>query len=108
MLYLMDYETFDRNTDTSDKDYFFFVAWLSDRTAGELRLALASPELQRQALCRYYKRGKTANLSTEELVDFLGVSSPSIIDLAGYTEQEGNALMQISASLTDDDIDRVE
>jgi len=53
-------------------------------------------------LCRYYGRGERANLTPGELIDFLAVSSPSILDAAGYTEAEADALMKLSDSLTDD------
>lgn len=101
----MDYNKFDNdNPDTSDAEYFAFVAWLSAKTAEELRQAKGNADAQKQALCRYYKRGACASLSTGELVDFLGVSSPSIIEDAGYDEEEGDALMQMSDALGRDAI----
>ena len=60
---------------------------------------------QRMACCRYFKRGRIADLSTSELVDFLGVSSPSILELAGYSDKEANRVMKMIASLKDDEID---
>ncbi len=102
----MDYESYDNDTDPSDEDYFAFVEWLSNRTASELRQALGDREVQQQALCRYYKRGERANLTTGEMIDFLGVSTPSIRDRAGYNEEQGDLLMQISDALTEDDIQR--
>lgn len=102
----MDYDKFDNDSDASDADYFAFVEWLSEHAATELRQAKGETERQKQALCRYYKRGLRANLTTSELIDFLGVSSPSILDRAGYYEAEGDALMAISDGLTDEDIER--
>jgi hypothetical protein len=103
----MDFNKFDNDTDESDDNYFAYVAWLSDLTAEDLRRVKGSPEQQKEALCRYYKRGEQANLAAGELIDFLGVSSPSICDMAGYTEEEGDALFVISDKLTDDEISRV-
>ena len=100
----MDYENYDNDTDESDANYFAFVEWLSERTATELRTAKADPLAQKQVLCRYYNRGERANLTEGELIDFLAVSSPSILDMAGYSEEEGTALMEISDSLTDEDL----
>ena len=100
----MDYQNYDKDTDNSDEDYFVFVSWLSDLTAAELREAKRDPTQQKQALCRYYKRGERANLTAGELVDFLAVSTPSILDKAGYMDEEGMAVMEISDSLTEEDI----
>jgi Holliday junction DNA helicase RuvB len=98
----MDYETYDNDTNESDDDYFDFVDWLSNLTAAELREAKGNPEKQKLALCHYWQRGLQANL-TVELIDYLCVSSPSILDMAGYSEEEGDAVIQISDSLTEVD-----
>jgi len=103
------FNKFDNDADsTTDADYFAFVAMLSERTAEDLREALGNPEKQKMALCRYYKLGERANLTAGELIDFLAVSSPSIIDLAGYSDDDGDALMEISDNLTDDDLESAE
>lgn len=93
----MDYSTFDNHTDPSDDNYFAFVRWLSELTASELRVAKGDPEQQKQALCRYYRRGDKANLTPSELIDFPGVSYPSILDMASYSD-----------SLTIDEIDHAQ
>jgi hypothetical protein len=62
----MDFDKFDSDTDASDENYLAFVDWLSELTANELRQAKGSPEQQKLALCRYYKRGERANLTTDE------------------------------------------
>jgi phosphohistidine phosphatase SixA len=104
----MDVTNFDNDAEgATDEEYFAFVAWLSEQTANELQAARGDTEAQKQALCRYYRRGLRANLTAEELIDFLGVSSPSIWEEAGYSEAEADALMQLSDSLTDDDINNV-
>jgi hypothetical protein len=101
----LDYETYDKDSNSSDADYTGFVEWLSNLTATELRGAKGDPEKQTLALCWYYKRGERANLTAGELIDFLGVSSPSILGKAGYTDEEGDAVMEISDAITDDDLD---
>jgi hypothetical protein len=102
----MDYERFDNDECDDDEEYFEFVRWLSSRAAAELRDAKEDPVQQRQALCRYYKRGFRAHLTPGELIDFLGVSSPSILDMAGYSDEEGGAMMAISDGLTEEEIRR--
>jgi hypothetical protein len=104
----MDYDTFNNHSeDRTEEEYFAYVDWLSEQTAAALSEAKGDPEAQKQALCRYYKRGERANLTPGELIDFLGVSTPSILDDAGYDEAEADALMQISDNLTDEEINGV-
>ncbi len=100
----MDFSKFDNDTDESEENYSAYVDWLSELTANELRHVKDNPEQQKQALCRYYKRGEAANLTASELIDFLGISSPSILEMAGYGEEEGDALFVISDALTDEEI----
>jgi hypothetical protein len=100
----MDYENFDNDNDDSDENYFAFVRWLEDLTAIDLRQAKGDIEAQKKACCRYYKRGYKANLTTAELIDFLGVSHDSILDKAGYSDEESTALFVISDALTEQDI----
>lgn len=102
----MNYETFDNDTDPSDANYFDFVKWLSKRTAAELEQTKGNREETRKVLCRYYKRGLRANLTTSELVDFLGVSSPSVLEEAGLNDEEGDEVMALSGSLTDEEINQ--
>lgn len=105
----MDYDKFDNDyPDTSDEEYVAFVAWLWAKTAGELRQAKDSAEAQKQALCRYWKRGDRANSTPSELIDFLGVSSPCILEDAGCNDEEGDALMQMSDALEKDEVNAAE
>lgn len=92
----------------SDEDYHALVSRLSSQAAEELRAARNDREAQRLALCRFYKRGLAADLTIGELIDFLGVSSPSILDQAGYNDAEAEAVMAISDALTEDEVDGVE
>lgn len=92
------------DTEESDEDYFSFVSWLSELTAAELRDAKGDPARQKGVLCRYYKRGEQVKLTASELIDFLGVSTPSILDMAGYSEDEGKAVFVISDEITEQDI----
>ncbi len=103
----MDFNKFDNDTEESDENYFAYVAWLSELTAKDLRQVKGQPEQQKQTLYRYFKRGDRANLTPSELIDFLGVSSPSIIDMAGYTEEEGDALFVIFENTTRNEINLV-
>ena len=59
----------------------------------------------RLALCRYLKQGAGAGFSTEKLVDWLGVSTPSILDDAGFDESGSKEAMDLLGSLSDQEID---
>ena len=105
---VMDYEKYDKFENEAEDDYSTFVDWLENLTVEELRQAKGDVHEQKVACCRYFKRGYRANLSTGELIDFLGVSSPSILDKAGYSDEECQAFFQISDALTDEEISLTE
>lgn len=107
----MNPETYDKNDpkyacdeELADEDYFAFVEWLEVVTAEQLKAVKHNAVALRQALCRYYQRGYRAHLTPDELIDFLGVSNPAILDMAGYDEDEIEATMEISDSITDEEI----
>ena len=79
---------FDADENDSDEDYFAFVHDLEDVTVAELLAARENVEAQKQAIKRYFLRGLKANLTMGELWDFLGVSSPSILERAGFEETD--------------------
>jgi hypothetical protein len=58
----------------------------------------------RQALCRYLNRGKKAGFSQEELIDFLGISSPSVLDTAGCDAAQAEVVMSMLGTLSDEEI----
>lgn len=89
----------------SEQEYDDLVDNLSKITTDELRDARGDARMQRLALCRYFKRGRLAGLSTGELMDFLGVSDVPIVDQAGYDDEEGETLMEIPAQITDEEIE---
>jgi hypothetical protein len=71
--------------------------------ADDLRASAAAGPEQREAICRYFRRSAAA-YSQGELVDFLGVSSPSILDMAGYSDEAAQRVMEMLASITDEEI----
>ena len=97
--------TFDNDADeTTNEEYSAFVEWLTELTAEEFRQAKANTIEQRKVLCCYYKRGDLANLSIGELIDFLAVSYPSVMDKAGYIYEETAKVMEISDHLPQEEI----
>jgi len=95
----------DSTGDYTEEDYKRVVSELSAITADELRAARGNPDAQRAALARYYKRGTRADLSSGELVDFLAISTPSILEKAGYSDDEADALLELSETLTEDELE---
>ena len=55
-------------------------------------------------ISRYLAFGKLAGISQGELIDFLGVSSPSVLELAGYTDDEQEKVMKLLGQLSDKEI----
>jgi len=90
-----------------DEEYERVVTELEQSAAQDFRRSTSAQEL-RGALCRYLRRGATAGLSTGELVDFLGVSSPSVLEQAGYSEQQAEEAMRVLATISDEEIRNAE
>ncbi len=43
----------------------------------------------------YFNRGREEGFTTGELVDFLGISSPSVLSRAGWSEDDELRIMQL-------------
>lgn len=71
----------------------------------EFAAAIGKTEMQRRAICRYFKRGCAAGISTGELVDFLGISATSVLDRAGYSDSESQAVMELVGEISDEEIE---
>lgn len=48
-----------------------------------------------EAALIYFNKGEQEGFSTGELVDFLGVSSPSVLSTAGFTDDEEVRIMEL-------------
>jgi hypothetical protein len=75
-----------------------------EQSAGEFRNCTEDPEQQKLACCRYFRRGPLAGLSQSELIEFLGLASPSVLDLAGYPPETAQQVMEIAGRLSEDEI----
>ena len=58
---------------------------------------------QLRVVCRYFQEGEQEGISHEELIDFLGVSTPSVLDNAGYSDSEGLDVMKALTLITYDE-----
>ena len=91
----MDYKNYDKAQNDSEEDYFAFTTWLENKTADSLRASRGNIEATKQAIVDYLEKGYSAHLSSGELVDFFCVSTPSILDKAGYSEEEADAAVSL-------------
>jgi hypothetical protein len=91
----MDYANYDAMQNDSEEDYWAFITWLEDKTANSLNAARGNIEAIKQAIVDYLEKGYSAHLSSGELVDFFCVSTPSILDKAGYSEEEADAAVRL-------------
>jgi len=73
--------------------------------AADFRAVAGDAEGERRACCRYFNRGYEADIfSTGELVDFLGASTPSVLDMAGYSDEDAQRVMEVVGDLSGDEI----
>jgi hypothetical protein len=84
------------------EQYERLVDEVTREATDDFRRAGQRIEEQRQACVRYFSRGHKAGLSHPELIDFLGVSSPSILDKAGYSDEDSQRVMDMLADMSDE------
>jgi hypothetical protein len=89
-------------TDSAD-DYAGVVERICSEAAGEFRRCIADPSEQRSVACRYLRNGSKADISHSELIDFLAVSTPSVLDRAGYSDEQAQSIMDMLATITDEE-----
>lgn len=77
------------------------VEELQVRTTVRLREAKRSPESQQSAILVYLREGYRLGLSPSELTDYFCVSTPNIVESAGYTDAAGEALVAFFDDLHD-------
>jgi len=86
-----------------NEEYEGTIKRLTDMAVDELRSVRGNGDAIRAACARYFKRGYSAKISTEELVDFFGVSG-TVCEDAGYSETEAVEVMRLVGELTDEEI----
>ncbi len=70
----------------------------------DFKACLDNSEQQRQACCRYLKRGALAGMAQDELIHRLGLAAPSVLDLAGYSSESSDGVMGMLKGISDDEI----
>ena len=96
------FDDFDNDApETTDEQYSAFVEWLSETYAARLAECAGDTQAQDAVVHAYLERGEAANLTLPELLDFLGISSNSVLDRAGYGEAEQTAVFDRLADASD-------
>jgi hypothetical protein len=75
-----------------------------EEIAQEFKGCAESLEEQKRTCCRYFRRGPLAGLSQSQLIDFLALSSPSVLDIAGYSPEAAQMVMDMIGGLSDEEI----
>jgi len=74
-------------------DYDERIERVCSEAASGFRACPSDLLAQLRVCCRYFQHGEREGISHGELIDFLGVSTPSVLDRADYTELEAQSVM---------------
>jgi hypothetical protein len=83
-------------------DYEARIERVCSEAANEFRLCQGDLLAQLRVCCSYFERGEAEEISQEELIDFLGISTPSVLDRAGYSDFEAQRVMEALVLITYD------
>ena len=84
-------------------DYDARIERVCSEAANEFRSRRGDLLTQLTVCCNYFVRGESEGISHEELIDFLGISTPSVLDRAGYSDLEALRLMESLVLITYDE-----
>jgi len=70
----------------ADADYLTVVTNLQNQAAARLREAHDKPDSLRGAIIFYLEEGNRLGLGSSELIDFFCVSTPNVVEAAGYND----------------------
>ena len=76
----------------------------TQESAGDFRTCAESIEAQRQACCRYFRRGTMVGFSQQELIDSLALATPSVLEAAGYPPDAAERVMEMIGGISDEEI----
>jgi hypothetical protein len=71
----------------------------------DFKLCGPEPEAQREACCRYLKLGAVEGIDQPELIHRLGLASPSVLELAGYSPDGVQSIMDQLRTISDEEIE---
>ena len=78
---------------------------LMNATARDFATCVRSDSSLKSVIARYLAQGMAAGISQGELIDFLGVSSPSVLEMSGYSEVDQMLVMRLLGEISDHEID---
>src|SRR5438552_3827068 len=84
-------------------DYAERIERVCSEAATQLRSCRDDLLPQLRVCCHYFESGEREGISHGELIDFLGISSPSVLDRAGYSDSEAQRVMKSLVLITYDD-----
>ena len=77
---------------------------LMAETAEQFKGCVDNLEDQRRVCVQYLSQGALAGFAQDELIHRLGLSAPSVLDLAGYTADQAEIVMALLKGITDEEI----
>lgn len=84
---------YNTSTHPSAEDRAVFVEWLTAITVAELQAARENDAALAEAVKHYVDHALAAGLPFEAIEDILGISEPSIMDLAELSEEDEEAVV---------------
>ena len=79
--------------DDFPSDYDDRIERVCSDAATEFRACPSDLMAQLRICCRYFQHGEHEGISHGELIDFLGVSTPSVLDRADYSDEQAQRVM---------------
>jgi hypothetical protein len=89
----MDYEAIEDVGALSEGEYGGLVDWVKEHFAELFRAAQGDAQKVQHVVAAYRAFGEKVKLTRGELIDFLRADTPNILEMAGYSEAEGNTAM---------------
>jgi hypothetical protein len=83
-------------------DYAERIKRVCSEAATQLRSCRDDLLAQVRVCCHYFESGEREGISHGALIDFLGISSPSVLERAGYSDSEAQRLMESLVLITYD------
>jgi hypothetical protein len=79
----------------NDQNYLKIVNDLETEAAFRLQAAKADPDSLREAILWYLREGYRLGLCQSELIDFLCISTPNIVESAGYADARADSIVAL-------------
>ncbi len=84
----MDYDAVQDVAALGAREYEAFVTWYKTHFAQRLQAARGDAQKVQQAIAAYRANGEKAGLPRGAITDFFCVDTPSVLEMAGYSDAE--------------------